>query len=82
MSDTYSVAEAQSQLPGLIKKVEGGEPVHIRRRDRTVAVLVSRSRMEAIVETMELLANPKAMQAVATHRKRREKLLPLSTLDD
>lgn len=82
MSDTYSVAEAQSQLPGLLKKVEAGEPVRIRRRDRTVAVLLSRSRMEAIVETMELLANPKAMAAIEAHRKGRAKLLPLSALDD
>ncbi len=82
MASTYSVTEAQSQLPGLIKKAERGEPVHIRRRDKTVAVLVSRERMEALVETMEILANPRAMKAIEEHRVGRTSLLPLSALDD
>lgn len=82
MTSTYSVTEAQSQLPGLIKKAEGGESVRIRRRDKTVALLVSRERMEAIVETMELLANPRAMKAIQAHQAGRTKFLPLSALDD
>lgn len=82
MSSTYSVTQAQSQLPGLIKKAEEGQPVRIRRRDETVAFLVSRERMEAIVETMEILANPDAMKAIAAHRAGRTKFLPLSALDD
>ena len=57
-------------------------PVRILRRDETVAYVLSRERMEAIVETMELLANPEAMRAIAAHRKRRAKLLPLSALDE
>ena len=82
MGSTYSVTEAQSQLPGLIRKAEAGEAVRIRRRDQTVALLVSRERMEAIVETMELLANPKAMKAIGEHRAGRTKFQPLSSLDD
>ena len=82
MSSTYSVSEAQSRLPGLIKKAEEGEPIQIRRREETVAVLVSRERMEAIVETMEILANPEAMKAIAAYRARKTKLAPLSALDD
>jgi PHD/YefM family antitoxin component YafN of YafNO toxin-antitoxin module len=82
MSSTYSVTQAQSQLPSLIKKAEAGEPVRIRRRDETVALLVSGERMEAIVETMELLANPKAMKAIEAHRAGRVEFLPLSALDD
>jgi hypothetical protein len=34
----------------------------ILRRNETVAYLVSRERMEAIVETLELLSNPAAMR--------------------
>lgn len=81
MSSTYSVTQAQSQLPGLIKKAEAGEPVRIRRHDQTVALLVSRERMEAIVETMELLANPEAMKAIEAHRAGRTRFVPLSALD-
>lgn len=82
MAATYSVTQAQSRLPSLIREAEEGMPVRILRRDETVAYVLSRERMEAIVETMELLANPEAMRAIAAHRKRRAKLLPLSALDE
>ncbi len=82
MSSTYSVTEAQSGLPALIKEAESGTAVRIRRRDRTVAVLVSQERMEAIVETMELLADPQASAAIATHRSGRTRFRALSALDD
>jgi len=42
MKSTYSVSEAQSQLPRILKEVQKGEPVSIRRHDETVAYLVSR----------------------------------------
>ncbi|MGB0723194.1 MAG: type II toxin-antitoxin system Phd/YefM family antitoxin [Gammaproteobacteria bacterium] len=42
MSDV-SVAEAKNQLPRLLKQAEAGEPVHITRRGRAVAVLLSES---------------------------------------
>jgi len=82
MASTYSVTQAQSQLSRLVKKAEEGEPVRIQRRDETVAILVSRERMEAIVETMEILANPEAMKAINRNRAGRTKLSPLSALDD
>lgn len=82
MAATYSVTQAQSQLPSLIREAEEGTPVRIQRRAETVAYVVSRDRMEAIVETMELLANPEAMRAIAAHRKGRAKLLPLSALEE
>ena len=76
MSSTYTVSDAQTQLPRLIRQAERGEPVRIRRRNDTVAYLISRDRMEAIVETMELLASPEAMRAIAAHRAGRTKLIP------
>ena len=81
MSPTYSVTGAQSRLPGLIRQAESGEPVRICRREETVAFLVSRQRMEAIVETMEILANPDAVKAISEHRAGRTRFLPLSALD-
>lgn len=82
MGSTYSVTQAQGQLPGLIREAEAGEPVRICRRDETVAFLVSRRRMEAIAESLEILANPDAMKAIGEHRAGRTKFLPLSALDD
>jgi prevent-host-death family protein len=40
MSET-SIAEAKNQLTRLIHQAEGGEPVHITRRGKHVAVLLS-----------------------------------------
>lgn len=80
MAATYSVTEAQSQLPSLVREAEEGRPIGITRRDRTVAYLVARDRMEAIVETIEILANPEAMKAIARHRSGKTKFVPLSAL--
>jgi len=54
--------------------------IAIRRRDETVAYLVSRHRMEAIAETLELLANPEAMKAIRAHQAGKMKFFPLSSL--
>lgn len=78
---TYSVTQAQSQLPQLLRQAERGNLVGIARRDETVAYLLSRDYLEAIVETMEILANPAAQKALADHRAGRTRFVPLSVLD-
>ena len=80
MKSTYSVSEAQSQLPRILKEVQKGEPVSIRRHDETVAYLGSRERMEAIVETLEILGSRFAMRAIEQHRAGKTKFLPLSAI--
>jgi PHD/YefM family antitoxin component YafN of YafNO toxin-antitoxin module len=75
------VTQAQSALPRLLREAEDGAFVGIARRDETVAYLVSREHLEAIVETMELLGNPRARKALADHRARRTRFFPLSALD-
>jgi prevent-host-death family protein len=79
--DTYTVTAAQSQLPRLVREAEKGRPIAISRRDQTVAYILSQERLEAIVETMEILANPAARRAVENHRARKTRFLPLSALD-
>lgn len=79
---TYSVTQAQSQLPRLIREAESGRPVGISRRDETVAYIVSKERLEAMVETMELLSSPAARKGIEDHRAGRTKFVPLSALDD
>ncbi|MGH9380111.1 MAG: type II toxin-antitoxin system Phd/YefM family antitoxin [Thermoanaerobaculia bacterium] len=80
--DTYTISAAQSQLPRLVREAEKGRPIAIRRRDETVAYIVSQERLEAMVETMELLANPEARKALEDHRAGKTRFLPLSALDD
>jgi prevent-host-death family protein len=77
---TYSVTEAQSQLPRLLKEAERGAAIGITRRDETVAYLLSRGQLEAIVETMEILANPAARKAIEDHRAGRTRFMPLAAL--
>ncbi len=81
MKSTYSVSEAQSRLPELLKEAEKGEPVCIRRHNEPIAYVVSRARMEAIVETLEILGNPEAMRAIRDHRARKTKFVPVGVLD-
>jgi prevent-host-death family protein len=79
---TYSVTQAQSQLPRLLKEAERGTAIGITRRDETVAYLLSRGQLEAIVETMEILANPAARRAIEDHRAGRTRFVPLAALAD
>jgi prevent-host-death family protein len=79
---TYSVTEAQSALPRLVREAEEGRVVAIARRDETVAYLVSRDDLEGIVETMELLGNAKARQAIEAHGAGRIRFVSLSALGD
>ncbi len=81
VSSTYSVTEAQTNLPRLLKDA-AHHSIAIRRRDETVAYLVSRQRMEAIAETLELLANAEAMKAIRAHQAGKTKFFPLSSLDE
>jgi prevent-host-death family protein len=80
MKSTYTVTEAQARLPGLLRQATRSGPVCIRRRNETVAYLVSRERMEAIVETLEILGNPEALRAIRAHRSGKLRFVPLASL--
>lgn len=80
MPDTYTIKTAQQKLSALVREAED-HPVTITRQGRAVAVLVSIERMEAIAETMELLADPRAMAAIRRHREGRAVYHDLSALD-
>jgi hypothetical protein len=76
---TFDIAEAQAQLPKLVR---AKQTVTLRQADETVAFLVPRDRMEALLETMEIMANPEAMKAIRRDRSGKGKYLPLSVLDE
>ncbi len=79
MKTTFNIAEAQARLPKLVRTKQ---TVSLRQNDETVAFLVPRERMEALLETMEVLANPDAMKAIRRDRSGKGKYLPLSALDE
>ena len=79
MKTTVTLSDAQAHLGRLLRSQR---TVVIHHRGRTAAFLVPCKRMEAILETMELLANPKAVAALRRDRSGKGKYLPLSALDE
>lgn len=68
MSSSYTIKSAQRSLSALVRESES-HPVTLTRQGKAVAVVVSVERMEAIAETMEVLADPAAMTALRKYRE-------------
>ena len=81
MAITYSVTEAQAGLPSILREAEE-QPVIITRRDKAVGYLLSPERFEAMLETMEIMSNSLAMQAIRDHKSGKTKFMPLDVLDE
>ena len=81
MKNTYSVAKAQANFTRILKEAEN-HPVGITRHDETVAFILSRERMDAIIETLEIMANADAMTAIREHQAGKTKFFPVSILDE
>ena len=79
MKTTFDIAEAQARLPKLVR---AKQTLSLRQDNETVAFLVPRDRMEALLETMEILANPQAMRAIRRDQSGKARYLPLSALDE
>ncbi len=80
MADSYTIKTAQQKFSALVQE-SMDHPVTITRQGKSVAVLISTERMEAIAETMELLADPAAMAAIRAHREGRAVYHDLTALD-
>jgi antitoxin YefM len=81
VKNTYSVAKAQANFTRMLKEAEK-HPIGITRHDETVAFILSRERMDAIVETLEILANPDAIKAIREHQAGKTRFFPISVLDE
>jgi antitoxin YefM len=81
MKTTYSITSAQAKLPTLVRECAKGL-ITITKRDEAVAYVVSRERMETLLETMEILANPKAIEILRKDRQGKLKYYPLESLDE
>jgi antitoxin YefM len=82
MKTTYSVTEAQARLPKLVRETGEGSAIAITRHGETAAYLISKDRMEGILETLEILANPEAMKAIREDRQGKTRYLPIESLDE
>ncbi len=68
MKSNVSVSEGQNNFSAIVKAAEGGRVVTVTRHETPVACVIGHERMGAIVETLEILANPAAMRAIHKHR--------------
>jgi len=80
MSDSYTIKTAQQNFSSVVQEA-ADRPVTISNHGKAVAVMMSIERMEAIAETKEMLADPKAMAAILKHREGRAVYHDLSALD-
>ena len=51
----------------MVRAAEKGKVVTVTRHDEPVACVIGHERMSAIAETLELMGNAAAMQAIAEH---------------
>jgi len=65
-----------------VRESADAEAIAITRHNETVAYVISSERMEAIVETMEFLANPEAMRRLRAYDAGETRFLSLDALDD
>ncbi len=80
MKTTYSITEAQAKFPRLVREA-ADQPVVITRHDEVVGYLLSPERMEGLLETVEILANPTAMKEIRRARKGQGRYRGLAALD-
>jgi antitoxin YefM len=70
MSETLPLAQIKAHLSAIVDKVEGQhERVVLTRNGRPAAVLISPEDLEALEDTLELLADPKARAEIEQARK-------------
>lgn len=78
MSDsTYTVSQAQARLPRLLKEDSFAISVH----GKVKGFYLSKERLEAMIETMELLGNPEFMTALKEHKSGKGKTYTIEELD-
>ena len=64
MDSTVTISELQDQAPKVVKRAEKNGSVAVSRHGRTVAFVISRERMEAILETLEIVADKQVMKSI------------------
>jgi antitoxin YefM len=70
MGETRSLAEIKAHLSEIVDRVEGQhERVTLTRNGRPAAVLISPDDLEALEDTLELLADPAARAEIEQARK-------------
>jgi len=76
MDSTVTISELQDQAPKVVKRAEKNGSVAVSRHGRTVAFVISRERMEAILESLEIMADQKMMKSIRDYESGKVKPRP------
>jgi hypothetical protein len=79
MKDTLTITQGQARFPALCRKEK---TTAITRNGEVVSFIVPRKKMSALLEQMEILANPEALAAIHQARAGKGTYHPLSVLDE
>jgi PHD/YefM family antitoxin component YafN of YafNO toxin-antitoxin module len=82
MIETLEIAKAGRNLPKVVRGLKKSGSLAISNRGRTVAYLISRDRVEAMLETMEIMGNPKAMKAIRAYETGKARFKDVACLDE
>jgi prevent-host-death family protein len=82
MKSAYTIKEAQKNLSAVVRQAERGGLATLTRHQKPVVHLISAARLAAIAETMEILANPKAMKAIRDAQAGKGKLYDAADLPE
>ena len=82
MRPTYTIKEAQKKILTLVRHAEQGRFARIKRRGKPAVLVISSGQLLAIMETAEILADPKAMKAIRDAERGKTKWYPASALAD
>ena len=80
--ETLDIAQAKRSLPRLVRGLKKSGPLALSTRGQTVAYLISRERVEAMLESLEIMAEPKAMKAIRGYEAGKTRFLPVESLDE
>jgi PHD/YefM family antitoxin component YafN of YafNO toxin-antitoxin module len=72
-----NVTQAQQRLPRLIKR----DSFAISRHGKIVGFYLSKDRIEALIETMELMGNPEFLKALKKYKSGKMKFYSIDELD-
>ena len=81
-STVLTVTQTQAQLPKLLRELAETGAYTVERRGKIAAFILSPDRMEAIIETIEILGNRSAMEAIRAYEQGDVKMRDVACLDD
>ncbi len=82
MNSTVTISELQAQTPRILRATERRGVTAVTRHGKIAAFLISKDRVEAMIETVEFLADTKAMKAIRDFEHGKMKMKPVACLDE